>query len=464
MTSLQWYNYKFVRLIFKHHKSRWHLYYLVTPVVLYFAGFLINEYIFVLFVPYLIAFVIWYRSLDKKLIFTDRVKRFFIFLSVAVIVFDLICYVQTLCDLYCMVIPLVIAFSISYYHEKRLYEGFYLQAMQKLATMPNLKVISITASYGKTSMKNFTYDILSKHFRTYATPRSVNTVAGIMRDINESLDRNTEFYIVEAGAREKGDIKAITDLVNHTYAVVGKVGPAHIEYFGSMENIIATKLEILESKFLKKAFVQNDLQKNPLLPRNMSISYFPKEIKNFQSTLEGLCFDMRIKEEWYSFKAPILGKINIENIVAAIEVALEFGIPPQKIVEDVTNLKPVPHRLHRIDAGGKIIIDDSFNGNFEGVSAAIELAAQHTTGKKVIVTPGLVESTDELNQQIAQKIDQVFDLVIITGELNYKLYSETITHAQKIILKEKDLLQNILATHTTSGDLVLFANDAPSYI
>ena len=123
--------------------------------------------------------------------------------------------------------------------------------------MPNLTIIQITASYGKTSIKNFLYQILENEFKCYKTPRSVNTLMGLVKDINESLPQDTEIYIAEAGARKSGDIAEITNFLKPSIVIVGEIGKQHIEYFKTLENIKKTKLEALNSTNLKKAFVHS---------------------------------------------------------------------------------------------------------------------------------------------------------------------------------------------------------------
>jgi len=151
------------------------------------------------------------------------------------------------------------------------------------------------------------------------------------------------------------------------------------------------------------------------------------------------------------------------NIAAAVKVAVYLGMPIERIQKAVKNLEAVEHRLQRIDAGGKIILDDGFNGNIDGMMEAINLCASHS-GRKVIVTPGLVESTDELNIELIDAINKVFDIVIVTGTLNADLFAKHLDVNQKIMLKEKSKLVDVLAHHTASGDIILFANDAPNFI
>jgi UDP-N-acetylmuramoyl-tripeptide--D-alanyl-D-alanine ligase len=94
---------------------------------------------------------------------------------------------------------------------------------------------------------------------------------------------------------------------------------------------------------------------------------------------------------------------------------------------------------------------------------AIRLCSLHQ-GRKVIVTPGLVESTDALNKELIENINGVFDVVIVTGKLNADLFKEHLDVKQKFFLEDKTKLQDLLANQTKEGDIILFANDAPNFI
>ena len=165
----------------------------------------------------------------------------------------------------------------------------------------------------------------------------------------------------------------------------------------------------------------------------------------------------------HEFFAPILGKFNAANLAACIKIARFLGLSADKIKSRVAHVSAVEHRLARLDAGSKIIIDDSFNGNLSGMLQSYELMRSYG-GRKVIITPGIVESTREDNETLAAKIDEIFDLAIITGELNSEVLQSRIDPAKTIVLKDKRDLQRVLSENTHSGDLILFSNDAPSFI
>lgn len=469
-TTLQWYNYSFFRILTKHHKIMWHVYYFVVPIIIYIAlsvfyrGMIFYGYVYLIYLPMLF---IWHKSLDKKLVWTQRIKRLF----ASVLLFTILGICLTLFisfNVLHVMLPLILGFLCANIGEIILFRIYAKEAHDKLQRLQNLKIIAITGSYGKTSIKNFIAQILQHKFSVYATPRSVNTYKGLVADINQNINSTHEIYVAEAGARQAGDIEEIATLLQHHYAVIGKIGHAHIEYFKNIESTTQTKFEMLYSPRLLQAFVQKEniypeTIKSQFLANMGKIIQYPPAIKDIESTLNKTSFSLEIDSVFVAFTCNILGRFNIDNIAVAIMIAKTLGMDIKDLQKSVSLLQPIPHRLQRIDTPQKIIIDDSFNGNLEGMSEAIRLASLHN-GRKVIVTPGLVEHDEESNIKLAQQIDKVFNLVIITGDLNAKVLDKYIKTPQKIILKDKSKLENILSETGMQNDLVLFANDAPSYI
>lgn len=458
ITNLQWYNYKIERVILKHHKYYWHINYFVVPIFMYY---LLEPLYFAIFfyVLYLTAFFLWNKKLDRPLVLTSRVKRFLAILLFTTFAINLLCMYATSCEGVTVLIPLAIAYVVSHFLEKIFFISFKHKAKQKLKLIPNLKIIAITASFGKTSIKNYMHQVLSKKYKTYKTPRSVNTIGGIVLDVNNHLPDDTQIYIAEAGAREQGDIEEITMFLEPQYPVIGSVGEQHIEYFKTLDNIIHTKMEILKTPRMVKGFVHETV---PILKYD-TIEKFPKNLNITMSNLDGIWFDLEINGEQEHFHAPILGSFNAINLSAVILVALELDMSIDEIKIALDKIEPVEHRLQLIKAGGKVIVDDSFNGNLEGMLEAVNICSTYE-GRKVIVTPGLVESTDEANITLAKAINEHFDLVMITGSLNAKILSDNIDMKKVIVLKDKAKMEATLANETRLGDLILFANDAPNFI
>jgi len=464
ITNLQWYSYKLNRVLFHHTKTWWHFVYFLVPFALYMLVNSISDYGFVVVIAYLGLLFQWYRGLDKPLVFTGRVKRFF----AAMLLFAI--FIAVAFQDYTVVIPIFLAYFISLFIEKMLFNGFKVKAKKKIDSMTDMKVVGITASYGKTSIKNYVEHLLNAKYKTYATPRSVNTLGGVMKDVNDDLPDDTEVYVVEMGARGEGDISEISTFVNPHYVVVGKIGPAHIEYFRTMENIRNTKMEILQTNRLKTAWVHESAmvkaesnvhtfgtKENLDIRTNVAVPEYI--IEDVEATLDSTSFTL----DGVRYSASILGAFNAMNLVSSVLVAKELGLNDEQIQKQLSTLEPVAHRLQRIDAGGKVILDDSFNGNIDGMMASFDLATTYE-GRKVVITPGLVEVDDALNVQVAKRANEVFDVVVVTGDLNYAIFKEHIDAEKLVKLASKAEMEEMLVEQTQVGDLILFANDAPSFV
>lgn len=458
ITNLQWYNYKLERVVLKHHKWQWHITYFLAPIVLFY---LIPDlyYAIYFYVIYMTSFILWNKKLDRPLVLTSRVKRFLAVLLFITFAITALCLSSKSCQNSFIFVPLILTYAVSSVLEKIFFISFKHKAKQRYENIRGLKTIAITASFGKTSIKNYLHHVLKRKYKTYKTPRSVNTIAGLVLDVNRDLPDDTQVYIAEAGARVKGDIEEIAMFLEPQICVIGSIGEAHIEYFKTIDNIIHTKMELLKSPKMQMGFVHESTH----IKDYDTITKFPNNLHVTKSCLDGIWFDVEVAGQIEHFHAPVLGSFNAINLTAVILVAHHLGMSIDEIKVALKDLPQVEHRLQKIEAGGKVIIDDSFNGNIEGMLEAVNICSTYA-GRKVIITPGLVESTDEANMLLANAINEKFDFAIITGDLNSQLLSSNIDENKVYILKDKSQMESVLAEQTMSGDLILFANDAPNFI
>lgn len=516
-SAFQWFSYRLNRVLFHFAKPRWHLYFFVIPLAAFVvaAAFQSVFGVGVVSVFYAGLVLFWSRGLDKKLVFTARVKRIFAF----VLILFSFCWFLQFPAWVTPIFSIAFALIFSNASEALLAKYYQQKALKQLKENRDLKIILITASFGKTSIKNFIFELLKQDFVCYKTPRSVNTLGGIVRDINENLPPNCQIYIAEAGARQTGDIKEITQFLQPQVVVVGQIGKAHIEYFKTLENIRNTKLEALQSRRLEAVFLHssalgltsggeagcNEAARNEALaqlakrlegskksnfatlfaaawqenlsksnlnlatsqnqPQTASVVVYDDQISAVKSSLDGLEFEVEFSrsEQKTRFCASLLGAFNAQNIGVSLLVARHFGVSLSVLENAVKRLAGVPNRLALMRAGGKVIIDDSFNGNFDGMRESYALASQWA-GRKVLLTPGLVEAERAQNEELARLMNEVFDIVVITSELNYAVISPFVTKPQLVTLFEKHKMQEWLLENTRGGDLILFSNDAPSFI
>jgi len=456
--NLQWYSYRLERVLLNHKKHSWHLLHFAIPII---AFYLTGPFFVIYFVfGQLPLFILWYRKRDKPLILTSRVKRFFGFLISLTLITQILCFEG--CAHQAVLAPLIGAWLLSSLTE-RLFANYYRgNAKAKLLSNPELKIVAITASYGKTSIKNILFHLTSGKFNAYMTPRSINTEMGLIADINQKLPKDCNLYIAEAGARQSGDILKIGRLLQHQYAILGNVGPQHIEYFKTLENVKRTKREIFMSNRLIKAVVHEsaEIAKEEMLVFG---THAPYRIENIDATLEHTAWDLITPNDRYRLHAPLLGAFNANNISAAFLMGLELGIEAEYLMRRIKTLSPIKHRLERIEASGKLIIDDSFNGNLEGMLEGVRLAKRYE-GRKVIVTPGIVESDEASNITFAKAVNEVFDCVIVTSDLNEQTFATHVETGKRRRVFSKPALEKMLEHETQMGDLILFANDAPNFV
>lgn len=308
------------------------------------------------------------------------------------------------------------------------------KALKKLKDMKNMKVIGITGSYGKTSSKNVLFDVLDSKYNVFKTPKNFNTPNGMMLSINNYLDKFNDFFIAEMGAFQKGEIKELCDMMHPTYGILTKIGTAHLESFGSRENIQAGKFELIESLpeygigILNK---DDEYQRNYKLKNNCQIKWIGIEEEdvdvraiNIELSPKGTTFDCLFKgdQNIYSFETKLLGKANIYNILASIALGKELGLSMEQLKQGVRKVLPVEHRLELKKMGEITIIDDAYNSNPVGSKMALEVL-NLMPGKKIIVTPGMIEmglEQDEINREFGRQIADVCNEVILVGETQTK--------------------------------------------
>ena len=411
-------------------------------------SFIIN---IIAIIIYLIFIIKYYKERKEEqvklpLVVTARIKRLIatetiLYLIPLVILFMLrsdIIYSSYLIFIYALMcylnvfILFLANFINKYTLEKYVYYHFKHLAMKKLHSMENLKVVGITGSYGKTSSKNILADILNSKYVTLPTPKNLNTPYGLIITINNHLDKFTEVFIAEMGAYKTGEIKQLCDMVKPKYGILTKIGTAHLETFGSEENIQKTKFELIESLPLDGVGVLNkddSKQVSYKLKNKCKILWIGIENKNvdvhasdIKCSNIGTSFKVKFKNEdkEYSFETKLLGNHNVYNILAGLALGYELGISIDKLQQAVKNIKPVEHRLELKRLGTFYQIDDAYNSNPVGAKGAIDVLAM-MPGKRIVVTPGMVELgekedyyNEKFGEQIAEKGN--IDYVVLIGK------------------------------------------------
>ncbi len=439
------------------------------------------------------------------LVWTDRAKRllrvhkkvticFFIFSSVITNI------IYNITNSYLSILFLVFAGLLIYYFqyfllilsntiakpkEDKINYGFYKQAQEKIRDLKKnegLKVIGITGSFGKTSVKFISDTVLKEKYRTKNTPSSFNTPMGLSKVINNELDKNYEVFIAELGAKEKGEIDEVAKLVSPDIGIITAIGPTHMHLFKTIENIQNTKYELIE-----------DLPENGIAIFNYDNEYVrPLADKTKKKTyrygikdtdkLDVYAKDIKVNESGSKFtlviknlgeiecKSVLLGIHNISNLLAVASLAYVLGLSLEQIKNGIEKVQAVEHRLNIVpSAAGYIVIDDAFNSNPVGFRAALNVISEFKKANKIIITPGMVELgaiEEEENYKIGLEISKVCDYVIlvgskITGPIKKGLLDGNFNKDKIFTVKNLNDATSKLVEIAKPGDVVLFENDLP---
>lgn len=435
------------------------------------------------------------KKYKKPLVMTKRATRIFVtMLVLAAIIFGA---VLTIClsggyDLDRAAVVLLFAFCFSQCFtmaanwllkpvEANINRRFYQDAERILRSMPDLKIIGVTGSYGKTSTKHYLNRILSEKYDVMMTPGSFNTTLGVIRTIREYLKPYNEVFIVEMGAKQIGDIKEICDLVHPSVGIVTAVGEQHLESFKTIENVQRTKFELIDSLPADGLAVVNDdfpYVANRKVGNVECIRYAvtAKDAAQYVAekityTPHGTTFTVVTPEgEHLEFATHLVGECNVSNLLAAIIVALKMNVPVEKIRYAVNDIEQVEHRLNmKRTPGGVTIIDDAFNSNPTGSKMALDVLKMMTGGQRIIVTPGMIELGDrqaELNEKFGESIARSADIAIVVGEYNREAIVSGIDSVTDSAVKVHKVnsfneAQQLLSTLLKAGDTVLYENDLP---
>ena len=365
--------------------------------------------------------------------------------------------------------------------ERYVQEGFKRQARATIQDRPDLLVLGITGSYGKTSTKFIVTEILRQRFNVCATPSSYNTPMGLCIVINNKLRPEHQVLVLEMGIRYPGDIAELCAIARPELAIVTSVGPAHLETMGTIEAIADEKADIVRYAAPGAPVVLNmDDERVATMASEatgpvwrVSASGHPEadiSASNIAYGPEGTAFTVTDDTgTTATFRTELLGQHNVLNILLGVAVGRQQGLRLRQIAHAVRRVAPVEHRLQLRQQGPITVIDDAFNSNPVGARNALAILGQFDTGRRVIVTPGMVElgaRQAEENHELGRHMADHVDLAVLVGEEQTRPIREGLQAANfpDESVRTFDTLfdaQAFLKSYTRKGDVVLYENDLP---
>ena len=313
-------------------------------------------------------------------------------------------------------------------------------AIYKRSLYPDLKVVAVTGSVGKTSTKDLIASVVSQKYTTLKTQANFNNQIGVPMTILSLT--NQEALVIEMGMNHQGEIAKLTKIAKPNICIITNVGTSHIGNLGSRENILKAKLEILEGCQEKQIVINND--------NDMLHEWYEKEknnetmhihtfgihndsqilAKNIQEQEEGSSFDL-LENENESTKVfvPVGGEHFVYNALCAITVGKMLNLSIEQIKQGIATFELTHKRMEIIQKNEYTIINDAYNASYESMKASLTyIATKYKNNRKIAVLGDMLELgnfAEELHRKVGKEVAQEnIDILICAGENSQYIIEE----------------------------------------
>ena len=287
--------------------------------------------------------------------------------------------------------------------ERLIFVDDVLEALTSLAAFHRhrltVPVIAITGTNGKTTTKELITAVLSRKDKVHSTAGNLNNHIGVPLTLLSAPD-DAGFLVVEMGASHVGEIAALCETAMPTHGLITNIGTAHIEGFGSFENVKSAKSELYKwlGAFGGTVIYNDD---NPVLtelaqlvrkrvpyslPGGHQLTVKPAEnesiLLNVEAVLDG---------REYSFATGLYGSYNLDNIRAAMAAGLLFDVPVSEIIDAVSAYRPSNNRSQVVDTGRNTVVRDAYNANPSSMEKALSSFAALLSERKMVILGDMLE-------------------------------------------------------------------------
>ena len=341
-------------------------------------------------------------------------------------------------------------------------------ALKKIASYKRIDyrgtIIAITGSNGKTTTKELLGHILSTKYSVFKSYKNMNNDLGVPLNILEL--NNSKIAVFELGMNHKGEISELSKLLKPDIGIITNIGTAHIGKLGSKEKIYEAKMEILDGMPIKRLFVNGN---DEYLNKNKTAIKVKWEnelfqIKNIKESSEYLAFDL-IVDKTYHIKYSIPSLNHLNNVALAIYISLYLGVKPSKIAKALNKFKAVENRMQIIKKKDKIIIDDSYNSNYESLISGISSLKNYSLNKICIIGSilELGNKEKEIYNKISSNLPNCYEYIFVGNKIKAQnaVYLDDVNDLISYYYTNKEKFRNkvIYIKGSHSVNLLKFVNE-----
>ncbi|QQS19803.1 hypothetical protein IPL85_06085 [Candidatus Saccharibacteria bacterium] len=331
--------------------------------------------------------------------------------------------------------------------------------------------IAIAGSYGKTSMKELLQTVLSEGLAVAATPANMNVVSSHLL-FAQTLTGKEDVVLVEFGEGKPGDVAQFSAMVRPTQAVITGLAPAHLDQYKTLQaagkDIFSLSRYVSPDNMYVNA--ESDAMLGFIKPKYQTYSrsnVLGWRVDKARTGLDGTSFELVKEKKHLKFHSGLVGLHQVGPLAFAAAFGLTCGLSEKEVKTGVGKTTPFEHRMQPYKLSGAWVIDDTYNGNLEGIRAGTELLAGLKAKRKMYITPGLVDQgkeTADIHRQVGRLIAAAQpDVVVlmrnsVTADIQAGL--DDTDYKGELLVQDNPLefytnLSNFVAT----GDVVLMQND-----
>lgn len=370
-------------------------------------------------------------------------------------------------------LTILVLYPLSYVLKQRIIK----KAKAKIGSQPSLKVIGVTGSYGKTSVKEFAYQLIADRLKVFKTAKNNNSEMGVAQTALNHDFTGDQVFIAEMAAYKKGEIKKICQICPPNVAVLTGIDQQHSALFGGQQNIITAKSEIIGNSKPGAWLIlnyDNDFVRQIKLPSDKKVLTYGLDFQPVDLTAQNIAwrngqqsFDLIYQNQRVACQTALLGQHNILNILAAVGAGLASQLKLEDLAKNIGKLEPVDRTMKLIEKDGLFLIDDSYNANPSGVLAGL-FALTEFKMPKVIVLDDILElgeANKAIHQQIAKKLSELeqVEKIILCGKNFAAIIKKQLINnnfpADKIILSSGgrgEGSQYLASLNQTTSKVILF--------
>ncbi|HKU18638.1 MAG TPA: Mur ligase family protein [Candidatus Saccharimonadales bacterium] len=368
-----------------------------------------------------------------------------------------------------VVVPLVLGRLLLVRPQQR---GAIAASRKVFADFQGIK-IAVAGSYGKTSMKELLLTVLGEGKKVAATPANKN-VAISHAYFAQKLQGDEDILIIEYGEGEPGDVRRFTANTRPTHAVITGIAPAHLDRYKTLAAAAEDIFSVADVVPLDHVYVNGESPDALAYVRPNMQLYNEKnalgwKIQGVQIAITGTSFTMQKGKAKLALHSKLLGRHQVGPLALVAALAHQFGLSGEQIAAGVANTRPFEHRMEPYQLAGAWIIDDTYNGNIEGVRAGLKLLQDLPATRKIYVTPGLVDQgpeTERVHREMGKLIAEARpDIVVlmqhsVTPFIQAGLEAASYQGEVRLETDPLDFYQNLQLV-VAAGDLVVMQNDWP---